>query len=78
VTLRVGIGKLHVTVPSNAIVQYKARVDAGDVSVLGADRSGRDVDSLGSLNPPSTADAPVLVLDTHVGVGQIEIDRAVH
>jgi phage shock protein PspC (stress-responsive transcriptional regulator) len=77
VTLRVGIGNLRVTVPSDAIIQYKAGVDAGDVSVLGADRSGRNVDSIGSLNPTSTADAPVLVLDTHVGVGRIEIDRAV-
>jgi len=75
VTVRVGIGTLRVTVPSNAIVQYKAGVDAGDVSVLGADRNGRNVDSIGSLNPTSTVNAPVLVLDTHVGVGQIKIDR---
>jgi phage shock protein PspC (stress-responsive transcriptional regulator) len=77
VTVRVGIGKLHVTVPSNAIVQYKAGVDAGDLSIFGADSSGHNVDRNGSLNPTSTGDAPVLVLDTHVGVGQIEIDRGV-
>lgn len=76
IRLRVGIGDLRVIAPADAIVQYKAKANVGQVSVAGAARDGRKVVSSGSLAPAAGKNAPVLVLDADVGLGHVQIDRA--
>jgi phage shock protein PspC (stress-responsive transcriptional regulator) len=70
VKLKTGIGHIHVIVPSNATVRVIGHVRWGDTSVLGRDDSGHDVNTVvGPDNAP-------LVIDAHLSVGQIEVDRA--
>jgi phage shock protein PspC (stress-responsive transcriptional regulator) len=72
--LRVGLGRVHLVVPSDAVVAYHAKGHMGDLKVLGQEQSGWKVATSGR-NAPSTAGA-VLVVDANVGVGEIDIDRA--
>jgi phage shock protein PspC (stress-responsive transcriptional regulator) len=72
--LRVGLGRVHLVVPSDAVVAYHAKGHMGDLKVLGQEQSGWKVATSGR-NAPSTA-GPVLVVDANVGVGEIDIDRA--
>jgi phage shock protein PspC (stress-responsive transcriptional regulator) len=71
---RVGIGKLHVLVPANANVRIESHVGWGDSRVLGDDQNGHDVTDtvIRGANPAQ----PTIVLDAHVGAGQVEVDRA--
>lgn len=71
VGVHVGIGKLEVTVPHDAHVRVLGHVGWGDAKILGHDESGHNVDAV------LGAAAPQLVIDGHVGVGQIEVTRAV-
>ena len=71
VAAHVGIGQLEVTVPRDAKVRVLGHVSWGDAKILGNDENGHDVDTvLGSA-------APQLVVDAHVGAGEIEVRRAV-
>ena len=70
VHLKTGIGHIHVIVPPNTTVRVIGNVDWGDSSVFGNDESGHDVRT--SVGP----DNAQLVIDAHVGLGQIEVDRA--
>ena len=71
VAAHVGIGQLEVTVPRDARVRVLGHVSWGDAKILGNDQNGHDVDTvLGSA-------APQLVVDAHVGAGEIEVRRAV-
>ena len=72
--LRAGIGRIHLVVPQDAVVAYRAKADAGDLMILGEERSGWKVVTSGR-EAPLTAGGPVLVVDAKVGVGEIEIDR---
>lgn len=72
VKANLGIGALRVVVPANATVDAKGSAQAGDVRVLDEDNGGthvhtRVVDRTGS--------GRVLVLDLHVGLGKVEVDR---
>jgi phage shock protein PspC (stress-responsive transcriptional regulator)/predicted membrane protein len=67
----VGIGQLEVTVPHDARVRVLGHVRWGDAKILGHDENGHDVDTV--LGSPS----PQLVIDAHVDVGEIEVNRAV-
>ncbi len=74
VELSVGIGRLTVDVPDNAIVNVDAHAGVGQVEVFG--ESGQDVQlqSLprGGGNGPGT---PRLTLQAHVGMGSIQVIR---
>jgi phage shock protein PspC (stress-responsive transcriptional regulator) len=68
----VDVGELHLIVPEGVAVRAHAEAKAGYVNVLGTVDDGRnadvDVRELGKR---------VLVLDAHVGVGSLHVDRAV-
>ena len=67
----VGVGQLQVTVPRGAQVHVVGNVSWGDTHVLGHSESGHNVKTdVGSA-------APQLEIDAHVGVGEIEVTRAV-
>jgi phage shock protein PspC (stress-responsive transcriptional regulator) len=66
-----GIGHVHVIVPRGVTVRAKAHVDWGDASLLGHEEDGHSVRS--DVGPSNAT----LVLDTHVGIGQVEVDRTV-
>jgi len=67
----VGIGHLRIVVPAGVTVRVKSHVNWGDTTLLGHEQSGHNVKvDVGSEDPQ-------LVLDTHVGIGQAEVDRAV-
>lgn len=71
VKAHVGIGRLEITVPHEARVRVLGRVGWGDAKILGHDENGHDVDTvLGSA-------APQVLIEAHVGVGEIEVSRAV-
>jgi phage shock protein PspC (stress-responsive transcriptional regulator) len=65
-----GIGDVHVVVPSGVTVRAKTHVSWGNASLLGHDEDGHNVRS--DVGP---SDAK-LVLDTHVGIGHVEVDRS--
>src|SRR5262245_36593778 len=70
-----GIGHLLVTVSRDVAVRVQSHVDWGDNEVLGNEANGREVDN--NVDRAGAAGAPLLVLDTHLGAGQIEVVRAV-
>jgi phage shock protein PspC (stress-responsive transcriptional regulator) len=66
-----GIGDVRVTVPRDVTVRAKSHVTWGDATLLGHDENGHNVRvDVG----PEHAD---LELDTSVGIGQVDVDRAV-
>lgn len=69
---RVDIGNLDVIVPADAALQVNADAQAGRVDLLGSTADGRDVDK--HLTQTGTR---VLVLDAHVGAGNLHVSRAV-
>jgi len=70
VEAHVGVGQLEVVVPRRTSVRVLGHVGWGDAKILGRDENGHGVDTaLGSA-------APQLVIDAHVGVGEIEVTRA--
>jgi phage shock protein PspC (stress-responsive transcriptional regulator) len=73
--LHVGIGRVHLVVPGDTVVAYRAKADAGDLMILGQERSGWKVVTSGREAPLTAAGGPVLVVDAKVGVGEVEIDR---
>jgi phage shock protein PspC (stress-responsive transcriptional regulator) len=70
VELRLGIGKLRVTVPHDATVLTHAHVAWGDAWILGDDQNGHAVHA--DVGDPQAR----LVLDVHVGIGKVEVVRA--
>ena len=69
VELRLGIGKMRVTVADNATVITHARVAWGDSWILGDHQSGHDVHA--DVGDPNAR----LVLDANVGIGKVEVVR---
>ncbi len=69
----VGIGHLLVVVPASAPVRVEARVGWGESDLLGASQNGHNVDTTVSRGANSAAG---LVIDAHVGAGQVEVERA--
>jgi len=74
--LRVGLGRVHLVVPNDAVVAYRAKGHVGDLKILGQERSGWKVVTSGRQAPLTAAGGPVLVVDAKVGVGEVDIDRA--
>jgi phage shock protein PspC (stress-responsive transcriptional regulator) len=72
---RVGVGRLIVTVPSDAVVDVNASVSAGQVELAGNKQDGTGVEVHDSL--PTTAARPgTLTLDLQMGFGNVEVRRA--
>ena len=74
--LRVGLGRVHLVVPNDAVVAYRAKGHLSDLKILGQERSGWKVVTSGREAPSIAAGGPVLVVDAKVGVGEVDIDRA--
>jgi phage shock protein PspC (stress-responsive transcriptional regulator) len=68
-----GIGDLIVKVPQNVTVEVDARASTGDVILFGTTDHGRLVHD--HTIDPGTDPSRVLVLDAHVGLGQVEVRR---
>ena len=66
-----GIGQVRIIVPRDVTVRAKTHVAWGDAELLGHDESGHNVRA--DVGPEDAQ----LQLDTHVGIGQVEVDRAV-
>jgi phage shock protein PspC (stress-responsive transcriptional regulator) len=73
VQAHVGIGHLLVTVPEAALVQVESHVGWGDSEVLGDSHNGHDVNSTVTRGGSRVT---TLVIDAHVGAGQVEVVRA--
>jgi phage shock protein PspC (stress-responsive transcriptional regulator) len=71
IQVEAGIGHVQITVPRDVTVRAKTHVTWGEATVLGHDESGHNVGA--DLGP----DDAQLQLDTRVGIGQVEVDRAV-
>jgi len=69
---RVDVGKLDVIVPSDVALQVHGDAQFGQVDMLGTMVDGHNVDQ--SLNQQGKR---VLVLDAHVGAGDLRVTRAV-
>jgi phage shock protein PspC (stress-responsive transcriptional regulator) len=72
VKARVDIGSLHVIVPQNVALQVRGDAQLGDVQILGRSDGGHN-----ARTSVAQTGKHVLVLDTHVGVGQVRVVRAV-
>jgi phage shock protein PspC (stress-responsive transcriptional regulator) len=72
VKARTDLGRLTVIVPRDVALQVHGHTQAGQVDVLGSIDNGTNVDK----SVVQTAKR-VLVLDAHVGAGQLEVERAV-
>ena len=71
----VGIGELHVIVPTDVNVDVDASASAGDVVVFGAQDDGANAKVSGrSAGTPGASDT--LHIDAHVGLGQVVVERA--
>jgi phage shock protein PspC (stress-responsive transcriptional regulator) len=72
VTARVGVGHLLVRVPADERIRVHARTGAGNLSVLGENRSGTGVVVDRTAGPE---DGSALLLDLETGFGQVEVER---
>ncbi len=70
VKVRTGIGHIHVIVPPHTTVRVIGNVRWGDSTVFGNEQSGHDVRT--DIGP----DNAQLVIDAHIGLGEIDVDRA--
>jgi hypothetical protein len=77
VRAEVGIGHLHVIVPRDATVVIDAEVGAGDVTVDGitVDDGVRSSSHERTFEPAGVS-AGTITLDLELGIGRIEVDRA--
>ena len=72
VKARVDIGSLRVILPQNVAVEVRGDAQLGEVDILGKSDDGRH-----ARTSIVQAGEQVLVLDAHVGVGQVRVTRAV-
>jgi phage shock protein PspC (stress-responsive transcriptional regulator) len=72
VSARVDVGNLRVIVPENVALRVHGDAQLGQVEVLGKTADGRN-----AKTAVDQAGTRVLILDTHVGVGQVRVTRAV-
>ena len=75
VTSSVGVGEVHVEVPSNVRVVVRGRAGTGDVDIDLDDASGTQVDRTIALPATAPATAGEIDLDLRVGVGRVIVDR---
>ena len=72
VSARVDIGNLRVIVPQNVALRVRGDAKFGQVEILGKSADGHNAKAA-----IDQAGARVLILDTHVGAGQVRVLRAV-
>ena len=72
VKARVDIGRLQVIVPQDVALQVRGDAQLGEVHILGRSDDGRN-----ATTSIAQTGKHVLILDTHVGVGQVRVTRAV-
>jgi predicted membrane protein len=72
VRTRVDVGNLRVIVPSNVALRIDGDAQLGQVQMLGTTADGRNVD-----RHVAETGKRVLVLKAHVGVGKVQVTRAV-
>jgi phage shock protein PspC (stress-responsive transcriptional regulator) len=72
VDARVDVGELRVIVPGDVALRVRADAELGEIDLLGETSDGHEVEA--QLDQTG---ARVLVLDAHVGVGALQITRAV-
>jgi hypothetical protein len=72
VSTRVDVGSLRVMVPDGVALRVRGGAQLGQVQLLGQTADGRDVDKR-----LDQSGARVLVLNAHVGVGKVQVTRAV-
>ena len=70
--MELGIGELRVVVPAGVGLEIDAHAGAGDVNVLGRSDDGAGADRR-VVVPGSSPEAPVLVLDASVGLGELTV-----
>jgi len=75
VTASVGIGQLVIQVPSDVALVVRGRAGAGDVTVLGVNESGLDVDQRIAPTGLVPNQRGTLSMDLSVGLGQIQVTR---
>ena len=68
--LDMGAGHAVVDVPSGVCVQSDTHIGAGEANILGHVNDGVDVNV---SRRPLAGDAPVLFIDTDIGMGQLEV-----
>lgn len=73
VDAELGMGKLRVVVPGDVTVRVTGHATGGDLRLLGRERSGGSVDE--SVTDVGSRPARVLVLDTKIGFGDVEVVR---
>jgi Cell wall-active antibiotics response LiaF, C-terminal len=73
VDANVGIGELLVTVPDDVAVDVDASASAGEVTVFGRSESGVDADLSASIHAPNSD--RTLLIDAHVGLGDVIVER---
>ena len=69
---RIDVGQVRVIVPDGVALRVRADAQFGDIDLLEKSTDGYDVEA--TLDEDG---ARVLVLDAHVGVGAIDVTRAV-
>jgi phage shock protein PspC (stress-responsive transcriptional regulator) len=69
---RVDVGEIRVIVPEGVALRVKAGAQIGQVEVLGKKDDGHHAERI-----VSQTGEQVLVLDAHVGLGEVHVDRAV-
>jgi predicted membrane protein len=72
VNARVDIGSLRVIVPPGVALRVRGNAQLGEVHILGKSADGRN-----AKTSIAQTGKRVLILDTHVGVGQVRVTRAV-
>jgi hypothetical protein len=73
VDANVGIGELIVIVPDDVDVDVDASASAGEVTVFGRSESGVDADLSASIHAPNSD--RTLLIDAHVGLGDVIVER---
>ncbi|GAA1877279.1 hypothetical protein GCM10009836_68360 [Pseudonocardia ailaonensis] len=77
IPVNVGLGEISVTLPPNADVTVHAHADLGDVTVLGRDQDGSNIDvsSIDDLGTDGVRSGRPLILDLRTGLGSVEVHR---
>jgi phage shock protein PspC (stress-responsive transcriptional regulator) len=66
---KVGVGELQIVLPPGLPVNITSHAKVGDLSILGSEHSGRDLNL-------TTADRGSLVIDASVGAGDVRVTRS--
>ncbi|WP_395659288.1 PspC domain-containing protein [Nocardioides sp.] len=76
IELEGGVGRIEVILPADLGARVFADVDGpGHVTLFGVEHGGIDVNENASTGLPADGNEPHIVLDTHLGVGEIEVSQ---